>query len=73
MMCVPVQTLSFIRQVVHTKFNRLDVILCGPDAQASYMKIACLNSTVQTTAFMVWTLQALIWKLRVVKVKPSER
>jgi hypothetical protein len=35
-MCVPVQTLSFIRQVMHTKFNCSDVSLHGPDTQASY-------------------------------------
>jgi hypothetical protein len=42
-MCVPVRTLSFIRQVMHSKFNRSDIILHGPDAQASYMEIACIN------------------------------
>jgi hypothetical protein len=72
-MCVPVRTLSFIRQVVHSKFNCLDIRLRGPDAQASYMEIACINSTVQTTFFMVRMLQALIWKLRAAKVHPSGR
>jgi hypothetical protein len=72
-MCVLVQTLSFIRQVMHTKFNHLDIILHGPDAHASYMEIACINSIVQTTSFMVRTLQALIWKLRTAKVQPSGR
>jgi len=27
---------SFIRQVVHSKFRRLDICLQGPNAQASY-------------------------------------
>jgi len=34
-MCVLFRTLSLIRQVVHTKFNRSDVSLHGSDAQAS--------------------------------------
>jgi len=38
-MCVLVQTLSLIRQVVHTKFNRLDVSLHGPDAHALIWKL----------------------------------
>jgi hypothetical protein len=59
-MCVPVQTRSFIRQVVHSKSKRLDVSLHGPDAQASYMKIACIRSTIRTTDVMVCTRQALI-------------
>jgi hypothetical protein len=67
---VPVQTLSFIRQVVHTKFNHPDIILHGPDAQASYMEIACINSTIRKTPFMIRTLEALIWKLRAAKVQP---
>jgi hypothetical protein len=46
-MCLPVRTISFIRQVVHTKFNCPDVILHGPDAQASYMEIASINSIVR--------------------------
>jgi hypothetical protein len=37
-MCVPVRTLSLIRQVEHTNFNRLDVNLHGPDAQALIWK-----------------------------------
>jgi hypothetical protein len=71
-MCVPIRTLSFIRQVGHTKFNRPDVSLHGPDTQASYMEIACISSTVRTSAFMVQTLKALIWKLRAAKVQSSE-
>jgi hypothetical protein len=70
-MCVSVQTLSFIRQVVHLMFNRPDVSLHGPDAQASYMEIACISLTVRMSAFIVQTLQALIWKLRAAKVQLS--
>jgi hypothetical protein len=58
-MCVPFKTLSFIRQVVHSKFNCPKVILHGPDSQVSYMEIACISSTVQTSSFMVQTLQSL--------------
>jgi hypothetical protein len=49
-MCDPVQKMSSIRQVMHTKFNCLDVNLHGPDHQASYMEIACTSSTVRTSA-----------------------
>jgi len=35
-----------IRQVVQKKFNCLDVRLHGPDAQAIYMEIVCISSTV---------------------------
>jgi hypothetical protein len=56
----PVRTMSSIRQVVHTKLNRPDVSLHGPDDQASYMKIACTSSTVRISAFKVWTLKALL-------------
>jgi hypothetical protein len=59
-MCDPVRTMSSIRQVVHTKFNRPDVSLHGPDDQASYMEIACTSSTVRTSAFRVQTLKALL-------------
>jgi len=55
-----VRTMFSIRQDVLTKFNRLDGSLHGPDDQASYMKIACTSSTVQTSAFRVWTFQSLI-------------
>jgi hypothetical protein len=72
-MCAPFRTLSFIRQVMHTKFNRPDVSLHGPDVQASYMEIACISSIVRMLAFMVRTLKALIWKLRAAKVQPSGR
>jgi hypothetical protein len=38
-MCVPVQMLSLIRQVIHTKFNRLNVSLHSPDARALIWKL----------------------------------
>jgi len=72
-MCVPVRTLSFIRQVVNTNFNRPDFILHGPDAQASCTEIVCISATVRTSAFRVRTLKALIWKLCIAKVQPSGR
>jgi len=59
-MCFTVRTLSFIRQVVHSKFRRPDNILHGLDTQASYMKIVFIISTVRTTSLMVRTLQDLI-------------
>jgi hypothetical protein len=59
-MCDPFRTMSSIRQVVHTKFNRPDVSLHGLDDQASYMEIACTSSTVRTSPFRVRTLQSLI-------------
>jgi hypothetical protein len=59
-MCDPVRTMSSIRQDVHTKFNRPDASLHGPDDQASYMEIACTSSTVRTSPFRVRTLQSLI-------------
>jgi hypothetical protein len=71
--CVPVRTRSFIRQVVHSKSRRSDISLHGLDAQASYMEIACIRSTVQTTAVMVWKRQALIWNLCTAKVRSSRR
>jgi hypothetical protein len=60
-MCDPVRTMSSIRQDVHTKFNRPDACLHGPNDQASYMEIACTSSTVRTSAFKVRTLKALLW------------
>jgi hypothetical protein len=48
-MCDPVWTMSSIRQDVHTKFNRSDVSIRGPDDQASNMEIACTSSTVRTS------------------------
>jgi hypothetical protein len=50
-MCYPVRMMSSIRQDVHTKFNRPDVSLHGPNDQASYMEIVCTSSTVRTSAF----------------------
>jgi hypothetical protein len=37
--CDPVRTVLSIRQLVHTKFNRLDVRLHGPDTQALLWKL----------------------------------
>jgi hypothetical protein len=59
-MCDPVRTMFSIRQDMHTKFNRPDVNLHGPDDQASYMEIACTSSTVRKSPFRVRTLQSLI-------------
>jgi hypothetical protein len=59
-------------QIWEDSCNRLDDVCSLLDAQASYMEIACISSTIRTSAFMVWTLKALIWKLRVAKVQPSE-
>jgi hypothetical protein len=73
MMWIPVLTRSFIGQVVHSKFNFPDDSIHDPDAQASYMEITCIRLTVQTTAVMVRTRQALIWKLRTAKVRLSGR
>jgi hypothetical protein len=70
--CVPVRMLSYIRQVMHTNLKCPDVSLHGRDAQASYMEIACIGSTIQTSAFMVQTLISLIWKLCTAKVQQSE-
>jgi len=72
-MCDPVRMMSFIRQVVHTNFDRPDVSLHGPDDQASYMKILCTSSTVRTSSFRVWMLQALLVYVRAAEVQPSGR
>jgi hypothetical protein len=56
-----VWTMSSIRQFVQSKFNRSDVNLHGLDDQASNMEITFTSSTVQTSVFRVWTLQALLW------------
>jgi len=61
MMCDLVRTMSSIRQVVHSKFNRPDACLHGSDDQASFMEITCTSSTVRTSAFRVRTLRALLW------------
>jgi len=52
-MCVPLRTLSFIRQVVYSTFNHQDLSLHGLDSQVSFMEIVCISLTVQTSAFMV--------------------
>jgi hypothetical protein len=49
----PIYTLSFIRQVSHSKSWRPDVSPFGPDARASDMEIACIRSTVRTTIPLV--------------------
>jgi hypothetical protein len=71
MMWIPIWTRSSIRQVAHSKIRRPDDGLHGLDARASYMEIASSKFTVRTTDVMVRTSQALIWKLRVAKVRPS--
>jgi hypothetical protein len=63
---IPVRTFSSIRQVAHSKFRCPDDSIHGPDAWATYMKIARIKSTVRTTI-------PLIWKLRAAEVRPSER
>jgi hypothetical protein len=72
-MWIPIRTRSFLRQVVHSKSRRPDISAHGPNAQASYMKIACIRSTVRTIDPMVRMREALIWKLRAAKVRPSGR
>jgi hypothetical protein len=60
-MCDTVRMMFSITQDVHTKFNRPDGSLHGPNDQASYMDIVCTSSTVRTLAFKVRMLQALLW------------
>jgi len=43
-MCDPIQTMSTIRQVVHTKFNLPEISLQGSDAQSLIIEIACIRS-----------------------------
>jgi hypothetical protein len=62
-MCDPVRTMSSIRQVVHPMVNCPDVNFRGPDARVLYMEIACINSTVRMTVFMVLTLKSLIMEI----------
>jgi hypothetical protein len=38
---------------VHSTFNRPEFSLHDPDAQASFMEIACISLTVRTSAYMV--------------------
>jgi hypothetical protein len=38
---------------VHTKFNRPDIILHGPNAQVSYMEIVCISLTVRSLILFV--------------------
>jgi hypothetical protein len=72
-MCVQVRALSLIRRVEQKKFNSPDVRLHGLDAQALYMEIACISSTIRMSYFMVQTLKALIWKLHAAKLQPFGR
>jgi len=72
-MCVPVRTLSLVRQVMHTMVNCPADNIHGPGAQALYIEIAYISSTVRTSYFMVWMLKALIWKFHVAKVQPFRR
>jgi hypothetical protein len=66
--CDPVQTMSSIRQVVHTNFKRPDVSLHGSDDQASHMEIPCTSATVRMLgqhrpdAALLWKLSMLFWK-----------
>jgi hypothetical protein len=64
-----VWTMFSIRQEVHTKFNRPDVSLQGPDAPSLIMVITCSQSaTVRTLgqhrpdAAFIWKLSVLLWK-----------
>jgi hypothetical protein len=60
-MCDPVRTMSSIRQVVHTKFNRPEINLQGPDAQILIMEIACNKSaTVRMLGQAVRTLSGIL-------------
>jgi len=67
-MYIPVQTLSSVRQVALSKFRRPAASLHCSDVQATYMEVACIRSTVQTTIPLVRTRESLIWKLRAIKV-----
>jgi hypothetical protein len=37
------------------------------------MEISCIRTTVRTTIPLVWTGEALLWKLHVAEVQPSGR
>jgi len=54
-MWILVRTRSSIKQVAHSKFRHPDDSLHDPDAWATYMEIACIWSTVQTTIHLVRT------------------
>jgi hypothetical protein len=45
----------------------------GPEARASNMEITCIRSIVRMTIPLVWTSEALVWKLLAVEVRPSGR
>jgi len=72
-MWILVRTHSSIRQVVHSKSRRPDSSPHGLNARATAMEISCIWSTVWTTCSIVRTREALIWKLRAAKVRPSGR
>jgi hypothetical protein len=69
-MWIPVRTRSSIREVAHSKFRCPDTSLHGPDVRATYMEIACIRSTVWTIFPMVWTREALIWRIEYLKPLP---
>jgi hypothetical protein len=64
----PVQTRSFIRQVLHSKSKRPDASLHGLDARSSDMEIVCIRSTIRMTIPLVRTCEACIWKLLAAEV-----
>jgi hypothetical protein len=72
-MWIPIRSRSSRRQVTHSKFRRPNTSLHGPDTRATYMEIACIRSTIRTTIPLVQTREALKWKLRTAKVRPSEQ
>jgi hypothetical protein len=68
-MCDPVRMMSFIRQVVHTNFDRPDVSLQSLDAPSLIVVITCSRSaTVRTLGkhrpdvALLWKLSVLFWK-----------
>jgi hypothetical protein len=72
-MRIPIRKRSSIRQAVHLKSTRPDASLHGPNARATYMETTCIRSTVRMTCSIVRTCEALTWKLRAAKVRPSGR
>jgi len=72
-MWIPVRTLSSIRQISQFKSRCSDASHYGPNARASYMKIACIRSAVQTTILLVRMNKASIWKLLAADVRPFGR
>jgi hypothetical protein len=70
-MWIPIRTHLSIRQVAHSKFRHPNDSIHGLDARATYIKITCIKSTFWMTIPLVWTREALIWKLVAAKVRPS--